>query len=77
MTKKFINILDDVEIDVKPQPSEESSSSMTSESGILTNDTHGECPKCQGTMGKARLASDEEVYYCKNCRVSSPLEASE
>lgn len=66
---KYVNILNDDE--------NRTESSMESESGVLKNDTLGECPKCQSTMGKARIASHEEVYYCKTCRVSSPIEASE
>lgn len=75
MTKKFLNILDDVKL-----PSEEttSESTMKSESGILTNDVFGQCPKCTNAMGKARLGTtNEEVYYCKNCRVTSPIDISE
>lgn len=67
--KKFVNILDDVKA-----PKEESESSVESTSGILENDKHGICPKCGASMGQALLANGEAVYYCKPCRVSSPVE---
>lgn len=66
---KYVNILDDVETDKK-----ESESAVESTSGILTNDTNGVCPKCKNNMGSGIIAGGEEVYYCKTCRVSSPLE---
>lgn len=77
MTKKFLNILDEVEIEQPATPAA-SESTMASESGVLKNDVHGQCPKCSGVMGKGMLGtSGEEVYYCKSCRVSGPLEISE
>ena len=70
---RIVNILDDVADESKKA----SESAISSESGVLANDKHGVCPKCNGHMGFAMLAGNEEVYYCKTCRVSSPIEIHE
>ena len=38
----------------------------------LNNDKEGNCPKCSNNMGTA-LSGSETVWFCENCRVSSPL----
>ena len=67
------NPLNDIQ---QPQPKSESNEQMVSVSA-LSNDIYGQCPKCKKQMGQARLAGNETVYYCKTCRVSSPIEISE
>lgn len=49
-----------------------SSSQMKSESGAMSLDAPGTCPKCRKMMGHA-LVGPEKVFYCQTCRVSLPL----
>lgn len=51
-------------------------SDMEATAGAMSLDVEGQCPKCQQQMGVA-VASNEDVYYCDNCRVALPLPISE
>lgn len=49
-----------------------SETQMKSESGAMSLDADGVCPKCKKNMGHA-LVGREKVFYCTTCRVSLPL----
>lgn len=65
---KYINPLEN---DTEEQ--ENLTKNMESTSNVLNHEGPSVCPKCKKNMGTARLASNEVVYYCTKCRVSSPL----
>jgi predicted nucleic acid-binding Zn ribbon protein len=67
---QFINPID---IELAEQAKTSESESHESNSRVLVHKGPSICPKCGKSMGFARLASDEQVFYCTGCRVSSPL----
>ncbi len=44
-----------------------------STSGAMDNSKEGICPKCKSQMGTGIASKNEVVWYCTNCRVSSPM----
>lgn len=65
------NLFDDVQATIDSSCSQ-TSSSLESTSGMC-NTVHGQCPKCKGQMTKASILGNEQVHYCTQCRVSSPI----
>jgi hypothetical protein len=39
----------------------------------FVNDRPGVCPKCNESMSTAKLANDDEVYFCERDCVTAPM----